>query len=141
MPRWSPRPAALLTALFLASCGDDGGFSPTVDNISGSYSASAFTVTSPAGIVDLLAMGASAQVTLTPGGATSGRLLLPGDDTIGDHEEDLAGTWTLTGGKVTISPTGPSVLRFTEFTSAPDQLTGDRDLSGETVHLVLTRDH
>jgi hypothetical protein len=40
---------------------------------------------------------------------------------------------------VTISPTGPSVLRFTEFTVAPDQLSGERDLSGETIRLVLRR--
>jgi hypothetical protein len=59
----------------------------------------------------------------------------------GDHDQDLAGTWTLSGDKVTISPRGPSVLRFTEFTVAPDQLTGERVLSGETLHLVLTRDH
>jgi len=141
MPRWSVRTAALATVLLLASCGDDGGFSPTVENVSGSYSASSFTLTSSSGVVDLLATGASVAVTLDPAGTTTGQLLLPGDDTVGDHNEDLAGTWTLTGGKVTISPTGPSVLRFTEFTAASDRLTGERDLSGETLRLVLTRDH
>jgi hypothetical protein len=141
MPGWSPRSGALLFALCLVSCGGDDGFSPTVDSVAGSYSASAFTVTSSSGVIDLLAMGASVQVTLTPDGTTTGRLLLPGDDTVGDHDEDLAGTWILSGSKVTISPVGPSVLRFTEFTAASNQLSGDRDFSGEVLHLVLSREH
>ena len=141
MPSLSRRSAALAIAFFLASCGDNDGFSPTVDNVSGSYSASAFTVTGSSGIVDLLAAGASVQVTLTSDGATTGRLLLPGADLSGDHDEDLAGTWTLTGNKVTISPRGPSVLRFAEFTAAADQLTGERILSGETLRLVLIKVH
>ena len=53
---------------------------------------------------------------------------------------DLAGTWALRGDTVTISPRGPSLLRFTQFTAARDQLTGERLLSGETLRLVLTRD-
>jgi hypothetical protein len=141
MPSWSRRSAALAVVFFLASCGDDGGFSPTVDNLSGSYSASSFTITSSSGIVDLLASGASVQVTLTSDGTTTGRLLLPGSDTDSDHDEDLAGTWTLTGDKVTFSPRGPSVLRFAQFTAAPDQLTGERILSDQTLRLVLIRNH
>ena len=141
MPGWSPRSGALAIALFLASCGGDDGFSPTVDNVSGSYSASSFTITSSSGLVDLLATGASMQVTLTPEGATTGRLLIPGTDMGGGDDEDLTGTWMLTGGKVTISPTGPSVLRFAEFTAAPDRLSGERVLSGDTLRLVLSRDH
>jgi hypothetical protein len=141
MPGFSLRSAALAITLSLVSCGDDDGFSPTVENISGSYSASSFTVTSPSGTVDLLASGASVQITLASDGATTGRLLLPAEDPDVDHEEDLAGTWMLTGDQVTISPNGPSVFRFAQFTAAPDQLTGERLLSGETLHLVLTRDH
>jgi hypothetical protein len=141
MPGLSRRSAALATALLLASCGNDDRFSPTVDNVSGSYSASSFTLTSSSGIVDLLASGASVQVTLTSDGATTGRLLLPGGDTGGDHDEDLTGTWMLTGAKVTISPVGPSVLRFAQFTAGPHQLTGERILSDQTLRLVLIRDH
>lgn len=141
MPSWSRRSAALAIALFLASCGDDDGFSPTVENVAGSYSASSITITSSSGIVDLLALGASVQVTLTSDGATTGRLLLPGADMDGDHDEDLTGTWTLTGDKVIFSPRGPSVIRFAQFTAAPDQLTGERLLSDQTLRLVLIRDH
>lgn len=81
------------------------------------------------------------QVTLTSDGATTGRLLLPGAAMGGDYDEDLTGTWTLTGTKVTFSPRGPSVIRFAQFIAAPDQLTGERILSGQTLHLVLIRDH
>ncbi len=141
MPSLSRLSAVLGIALFLTSCGDSDAFSPTVENVSGSYSAISFTVTSSSGLVDLLASGASVQVTLTSDGATTGRLLLPGDDTGGDHEEDLTGTWTLTGATVILSPRGPSVLRFAQFTPAPDQLSGERVLSGETLRLVLIRNH
>jgi hypothetical protein len=140
MPGHSLRSTALAMALVLSSCGDDDAFSPTIPNVSGSYSASTFTVTSPSGLVDLLATGASVQVTLASDGSTTGRLLLPGGDTAGDHDEDLAGSWTLSGDTVTISPRGPSVLRFTQFTAAADRLTGERVLSGDTLRLVLTRD-
>lgn len=141
MPSFSLRFAALTIPLLLASCGGDDGFSPTVETVSGSYSASSFTVTSTSGIVDLLASGASVQITLASDGATAGRLLLPGPDTVGDHDEDLTGTWTLRDDTVTISPRGPSVLRFAQFTAAPDQLTGERLLSGQTLRFVLIRDH
>jgi len=141
MSSWSRRSAAFALALFLASCGDDNGFSPTVTNVSGSYSASSFTVTSSSGVVDLLASGAAVQVTLTADGVTTGRLLLPGDDTNADYDEDLTGIWTLTGAKVMLSPRGASLLRFAEFTAAPDRLTGERILSGQTLRLVLISDH
>jgi hypothetical protein len=141
MPSWSRRSAVLSIALSLASCGDGDGVGPTVENVSGSYSASSFTVTSSSGLVDLLASGASVQVTLTSDGASAGRLLLPGAGLDGDHDEDLAGSWTLTGDKVTISPRGASVFRFAQFSVAPDQLTGERILSGETVRVVLNKDH
>jgi hypothetical protein len=141
MPSFSLRFAALAILLFLTSCGDDDGFSPTVENVSGSYAASSFTVTSSSGIVDLLASGASIQITLASDGATSGRLLLPAPDAVGDHDEDLTGTWTLRDDTVTISPRGPSVLRLAPFIPGPDQLTGERLLSGQTIRFVLTRDH
>jgi len=86
-------------------------------------------------------MGASVQVTLAPEGATTDRLLLPGTDMGGGDDEDLTGRWMLTGGKVTISPIGPSILPFALFTPAPDQLSGERILSGDTLRLVLIRDH
>ncbi|HET7109357.1 MAG TPA: hypothetical protein VFI41_00680 [Gemmatimonadales bacterium] len=113
MPSWSRRSAALAIALFLVACGDDDSFNPTVEQVSGSYSASSFTLTSSSGIVDLLSSGASVQVTLTSHGATAGRLLLPGTGTEGDHDEDL--------------------------TAARDELTGTRLLGGETLRWVLTR--
>ena len=141
MPSFSLPAAALAVALLLASCSDDDAFSPTVATVSGSYSASSFTVTSPSGVVDLLGSGASVQITLTSDGATTGRLLLPSGDPEGDHDEELAGTWQLRGDTVTISPRGPSLLRFTPFIAAPERLAGERLLSGETLRLVLTRDH
>ena len=59
MPSLLRRSAVLAIAFFLVACGDDDGFGPTVENVSGSYSATSFTVTSSSGIVDLLASGRS----------------------------------------------------------------------------------
>ena len=51
--------SALALAAVLAGCSDDDDvFSPTVENVSGSYSAETFTVTTAAGTIDLLALGA-----------------------------------------------------------------------------------
>ncbi|HEX3276491.1 MAG TPA: hypothetical protein VHR43_16665 [Gemmatimonadales bacterium] len=141
MPCLSRRSAAFAIALLLASCGDDGGFSPTLENLSGSYSASAFTVTGPTGTTDLLARGALVQATLTPDGTLTGRLLVPGGDPDGgDFEEDLAGTWTLAGSKVSFSPRGPAIIRNLQFTADRDQLAGELPAGGQTIRLVLTRD-
>jgi hypothetical protein len=78
------RTVVLGMAAILAGCGDDDGFSPTVDTVAGSYSAASFTLGSPAGTIDLLALGSVVTVTLDPDGSTTGQLL------------KTAGIWTPT---------------------------------------------
>jgi hypothetical protein len=141
MPSLSRRSAALAAILLLASCGGDGGFEPTLESLSGSYSATTFSVTSPTDTTDLLARGATLQATLADDGRLTGRLILPhGNEDGSDFEEDLAGTWRLTGGAVVLSPTGPAIVRNVQFTPAPGRLTGELTSSGQTLRLVLTRD-
>ena len=124
----------------LTACGgsDDGGFSPTVDNVAGSYSADAFTLTTSTGAIDLLALGSSVTVTLAPNGTTTGRLFVPGGNEDGsDLDEDLTGTWSLSNGTVTFSQTANTFIRDAEFTVTRDLLTGEGTFGGSTVQLVL----
>lgn len=130
--------AASLT-LSLAACGDDA-FSPTVENVSGSYTAQTFTATSGAGTLDLLALGAMISVTLDDDGTTTGELFVPGGGEGGeDLEADLEGTWTLTASTVTFNQDADTFLRDVEFTAEEDRLTAEGDFSGQALRLVLAR--
>jgi hypothetical protein len=136
------RGVVLCLALALAGCGDDDddGFSPTVDDVAGSYTASAFTLTSGNGEFDLLALGATVTATLDADGTTSGRLQVPGG--VGGApavDEDLAGTWSLSGTTVTFSPSASSLLTDVDFAVGPNTLTGEGIYQGAVLLLVLTK--
>ena len=131
------RGAALCLALALAACGDgDGGFSPTMEDVAGSYTASAFTLNS----LDLLALGASVTATLSTDGTTSGRLFVPGGAGDGDLDEDLEGTWSLSGTTVTFSPSASTVLTDVDFAAGPNILAGEGTYQGGVLRLVMTKD-
>ena len=134
--------AALLFALAISACGDDDeGFSPTVDDVAGSYTATTFTVTRGAAAVDLLGMGASVPATLDPDGTTTGRLLVPGaGEGGGDLDEDLAGTWSLNGNTVTFSQSNSTLISDVDFAVGPNTLTGEGMFQGSLILLVLSRD-
>jgi hypothetical protein len=132
------RRGALCLALALAGCGDDDdGFNPTVDDVAGSYTATTFTL----GAVDLLALGASATATLDADGTTTGRLVVP-DPSGGDEglDEDLAGTWTLSGTTVTFSQSASTLITDVDFAVGPNTLTGEGIFEGSVVLLLLTKD-
>ena len=136
------RGVVLCMALALAACGgdDDGGFNPTVDDVAGVYSASAFTLTSGNGDFDLLAIGASVTATLNADGTTTGRLQVPGVGGGGAIDEDLAGTWSLSGTTVSFSPSASSLLTDVDFAVGPGTLTGEGVYQGAVLLLVLTKD-
>ena len=136
------RGVVLCLALALTACGDDDddGFSPTVDDVAGSYTASAFTLTSGSGELDLLALGATVTATLDADGTTSGQLQVPGVGGAPAVDEDLAGTWSLSGTTVTFSPSASSLLSDVDFAVGPNTLTGDGIYQGATLLLVLTKD-
>jgi hypothetical protein len=144
MPALLRRPVTLCVVLLIAACGDDDGssdsFSPSVENVSGNYTATSFTITTSAGTLDLLALGSSVEVTLAPNGTTTGRLFVPGgDEDGGDLDEDLTGTWILSGSIVTFSQTADTFIQDAPFTASRDQLTGEGTFGGETVRVVLTK--
>ena len=132
----------LLAALALGGCGGgEDNFSPTVptvETVAGSYTARTFTLTSAVGTTDLLALGSTVTVTLDADGTTSGRLFIPGGaEGGGDLDEDLAGTWTLSGSIVTFSQSADTFIRDVEFTAAQNQLNSEGTFDGAIIRLVL----
>jgi hypothetical protein len=134
------RGAALILAGALAACGDDDeGFNPTMDDVAGSYTATTFTLTSGSTNLDLLAVGATVTATLDADGTTSGRLVVP-DIGSGEIDEDLAGTWTLSGTTVTFTPSTSTLLSDVDFAAGPNILTGEGTYLGAELLLVMTKD-
>ena len=132
------RGVALALTITLAACGDD--FSPTVENVAGSYTASTFTYRTEAGTTDLLALGALVSIELAEDGTTTGEIFLEGGgEDGGDLDEDLAGTWTLTGSTVTFDQVADTFIRDVEFTADEDRLTWEDTSDDVTVRLVLTK--
>lgn len=135
------RARAAALALALASCGGDNDpFNPTTENVAGTYAAATFTVTSSTGTVDLLALGAQVDVTLSSDGTTTGNLLVPGGGDSGeDFEANLAGTWSLSDATVTFDHEGDTFIRDVEFTATRNRLTAEDTFGDETVRLVLVK--
>jgi hypothetical protein len=127
-------PAALV---LLLACGGDS-FTPTEETVAGTYEASAFTATSFNGTTDLLLAGAIVDATLAPDGTTTGRLFLPGGAEDGsDLDEDLTGTWTLTGDTVTFNQTAETFITDVEFIAGRNTLTAEGTFSGVSLFLQM----
>ena len=139
-----PRHALVLVlALALVGCGDDdnnNGFSPTVENVAGTYTATSFTLTTSLGTVDLLALGSEVSVVLLSDGTTTGHLFVPGAGEDGeDVDADLAGEWTLAGSTVTFNQTADTFIRDADFAASENRLTGEGTFGEETIRIVLTK--
>lgn len=135
------RAAGLALALALAGCGDDdGGLGPTVEDVAGSYSATSFLLISGDAEFDLLALGASVTATLAPDGTTTGRLFVPGGvGGEGEVDEDLAGTWSLSGTTVSFVPAASTLISELDFAVGPNTLTGEGVYMGAVLSLVLSK--
>jgi hypothetical protein len=130
---------ALTLTIALAACGDDN-FSPTVETVAGSYTASTFTYETAAGTTDLLALGAVVSIDLAADGTTTGEIFVEeGGEGGGDLAESLAGTWTLDGSTVTFDQTADTFIRDLEFTVDEDRLTGEDTFDDVTIRLVLSK--
>ena len=81
------------------------------------------------------------EATRAADGATTGRLQVPagvgGSNAI---DEDLSGTWTLSGTTVTFTPSASSLLTDVDFAVGPSTLTGEGIYQGAVLLLVLTKD-
>lgn len=130
----------VVLGVLLAACGEDDGFSPSEENVAGTYSAAEFTLTDADGTLDLLALGAEVDVILAADGTTSGHLFVPGGGEGGeDFESDLTGTWSLDGSIVTFGQAGDNLLPDVEFMASRDRLTGEATFGDDTIRLVLDK--
>jgi hypothetical protein len=112
--------------LLLVACGGGDSFSPSVDTVSGAYHATTLTATQGLITSNFLQSGGFLNVTLNSDGTTSGRLFLPGaSETGGDLDVDLAGTWSLTGSRVSFVQQGDTFIRDVPFTASRNSLTAD----------------
>jgi len=138
--RWFPGKPALLAVLVAAACGDGDPGAPTVPRVAGSYVAVVFTATSEGQTLDLLALGASLEITLSTDGRTAGRLFVPeGEEDGSDFEADLAGTWTLEGDTVRFSHDADTFVRDMPFHVRDGRLEGDRTFGDSRVRVVLAK--
>lgn len=128
---------AFTGALLLgAACSDDDTTGPSVAGVSGSYQATKFTVTSPAGSQDVLQSGGSVTTTFKSDGTLTGHVKVPAESV----DEDFAGTWKLTNGKVKIDDVPTDIfVSDISFSVVGKTLVGDETFSGVRVQLTLTK--
>ena len=102
-----------------------------------------FTTTEDGVTTDHAAQGADIQLTLAADGSASGHLFVPdvptGNGTTEDFEADLAGSWALENGIVTLSHDADTFLRNMPLTVRGDRLEGDRTFGGVRVRISLLR--
>jgi hypothetical protein len=111
--------------------------------VAGTYHATSIVFT-PTGSapVDVLALGGSLDVVLTPQGTTTGTLVIPApltEDGIDDDVIDLAGTYTRTGNTLTFQQQGDSFIPAVEWTIGEGTLSGVYTQPGATIQVTLTR--
>lgn len=128
-------------ALTLISCGGDDLSSPSRTAVVGTYEATSFTVTQSDITADLLNLGATLSLTLAQDGTATGHLIAPHFGPGGsDLNEDLTGTWTLSGETVSLSlPQATTFLQDATFRFDSSRLIGDETVNETRVQLVLTR--
>ena len=141
MYRYERRLLSVFLLLMLSCGGDDEPFSPTVQDVAGSYQASSLTGTQSGITVNLLSLGATVEIELNENGTTTGRVFAPGLDAGGqDLDVDLAGTWTLQGETVTFNPTSNSFIGDIPFTASPNRLQGEGTFNTVTIRLTLSKE-
>ena len=138
---------ALVAVLVLGACENPSSPEPlTMRQVAGTYGASqgfgAITFKANFGgeTMDLLAEGATVQITLSADGKTTGYLFVPGADEDGsDFDADLAGTWTLKGDTVRFAHDADTFIRDMPFLVNGDQLEGDEDFGDGRIQLVFRK--
>jgi hypothetical protein len=129
----------LLASCALLSCGDDLA-TPSRDAVVGTYRATRFTATQSGITANLLNVGAALSLTLADDGAATGHLFAPGLGLGGaDVNEDLSGTWTLSGQSVHLSFPAATLIRDMTLRVEDNQLVGEESFEDTRLQLVLTR--
>ena len=118
---------AVILSLGLLACGDDG-FSPTVENMAGSYTATTFTRTVGGTTTDQLDLGAEVTVDLDEDGTMTGRIFLP--EAEGAKAISMRASLEPGPSKVGRSPSSrkpTAFVREMQFIAGENQLSGEED--------------
>jgi hypothetical protein len=122
----------------VTGCSDS--FSPSIDTVSGIYTAGRLETVSGGITTNQLAGGATLTLQLAANRTTTGRLFLPGGgDGGGDIDESLAGTWTLAGSSVDLTEAADTFLRDIVLTASEGQLIGELTSAGTTIRVTLEK--
>ncbi len=114
--------------------------SPDMAAVAGTYRAATFTMEEAGVTTDWLARGARITLTLNSDGTTAGRLFVPGGGEGGsDFEEDLSGSWELSGTTLRLDHAAETFLRDMVFSLAGTQLRGDETFGSVTVRVALSK--
>ena len=133
-----PRAAPLASLVLAAACGDS--FSPTMDTVPGAYTATTFTTTANGATTDQLAAGGRFFMLLAADGTTMGQVVVAGAGAGGaELVEDMAGTWLLTGDKVTLDQSADTFVRDMTFTVTANELRGDATFGGTRIQVTMQR--
>jgi hypothetical protein len=130
--------ASLLAVAAVVACSD--AFTPNIENVAGTYRLQTLITRDILDTTDWVAAGATLSLTLDANGTTAGHIFAPGAGAGGsDFDADLAGTWNLTGDKVTFTNPADTFLRDMTFTAGENRLSGDQVFGGTRVTAVLAK--
>lgn len=135
--RLAARAALALPLAVAASCGTsstDAGTPPTMAEVAGDYQATQLT----GGGYDVLALGGSLDLTLGADGSLAGRLVIP-PAAGGPLDEDMAGTYTLTGNTLTFDQAADTFVRDATWTWSSGVITGTWTGGGTSASVRLER--
>ena len=126
-------------AVSVLAAGCDSSTDPTVEDVAGSYSASAFVTTTNGVNTDELSRGATLTLVLSSSGSVTGHLHIPADNISPTLDADMAGTWALSGRTVTFTQTADTFIQDMSFGFVNGTLNGDRTFGTTRVQLLLSR--
>ena len=131
---------ALPLLIATAACGSDKTTEPT-NAIAGSYAASEWVTTGGSGQTNQLLAGSTLSLTLANGGATSGHLHVAASGSNPALDADMAGTWSESNNKVTISQSADTFVRNMTFSVVPNgskwSLSADQVFSNTRIQITL----
>src|SRR5512145_2544615 len=140
-------PLTLLTAAAIVAsivaC-SDSPFTPTTESVAGDYSLQTLTTTDTSGTTNWVVAGSTLTLRLETNGTTIGHFFAPGAGEAGsDFNADMAGTWSLSGDRITFTQTADTFVRDMDFIAGKGRLSGDQTFSFNAVptrvRIVLTK--
>ena len=140
MLRFRPRRRIIALAAIAAAGACSNGTEPTMSGIAGLYDATIFTTTTAGATTNQLTRGAQLTLVLGAQGTVTGNLHIPADGASGTVDENMVGTWTLTGSRVRFTQSADTFVRDMDFTYADGTLTGDQTFGGTRIQITLTRE-